>query len=62
MLVPLISLLVLEYYSLVTLIYSLSLVECGGDLLILFWGDLGWKEGDGGSMSDLRSGGISFSS
>ena len=60
MLVPFLSLLVLEYSSLVTLIDSLSLVEGGGDLIFPFLGGLGWIEEDGDSRYDLGSGGIAF--
>ena len=57
---PSIYLLVLEYYSLVTLIEYISLVEGGGDLLSPFLGDLGWPEGDGDLRSHVGSGEITF--
>ena len=60
MLVPSLSLLFLEYSSLVTLVDSLSLVGGGGDVLFPFLGGLGWPEGDGDSRSDLGSGKIAF--
>ena len=50
------SLLLLEYSSLVTLIYSLFFWEGGGDLISSFWGDLGYPEGGSNLRYDLCSG------
>ena len=62
MLVPSRYFLVLEYYSIVTLMDSIYLVDGGGDLLLQCFGDLGWPEGDGYLRSDLGSGEIAVSS
>ena len=59
-LVPPLSLLVLECSYLTTFIESLSLVEGGGVLIFLFWGSLEWPKGGGDLRSDLGSGGIAF--